>query len=119
MEVVNNPLWAKLLDLSIALFVLFALCVAEAVAIYKLWQQNKTLRDEHATALQGMNDSRLKEAQDYATNRQQATQQNQSVIEQLNKVLERIDRSGTADDKTRRMLLAICEKLNLPLKEFI
>jgi uncharacterized protein HemX len=116
---VAAPLMGKLLDLSIALFVLVLLVVGLGYVVWLLWKANQAQAIAHAAALAEQHALRLKEAQDNADSRHAANQQSQNVIESINRVLSQMQAQGTTDEKLRKMLLDIADKLGLPIKEYI
>lgn len=108
---VNSPLLAKLLDLSIALFVLFVLNCALAWVAWHLYKQGQLNSVAHATALAEVNAKRLSESDAYAQNRRESSEQLRSIVEQLNNVLRTVQTEKLLSPADRKVLFAIATKL--------
>jgi uncharacterized protein HemX len=110
-SVANSPLLSKLLDLSIALFVLVLVAIGLGLAVWKLWQQSQAQDLAHAKELADLNAKRLTESENYAQNRRESSEQLRGIVEQINTVLRTVQNEKLLSPADRKVLFAIATKL--------
>lgn len=106
-----SPYLSKLLDVSIALFVLAVVSLVLGVAVWKLWQRLQAKEVAHAAELAALNAKALTDSQVYAANSKEASGQMRDIVEQINTVLRSVQSEKLLSPADRRVLFAIATKL--------
>lgn len=116
-ELLNSPLAGKLLDLSVALFVLFVVGGLSMWFNWKQYQRNQSLTTDHAVEVARLNAEHLAALTHYADSRNGSEERLRAIVEQINAVLRKVDGERPLHPVDHKLLSAVAERVGVTLSD--